>query len=80
MRDKTLKAKAQIRLEPGDITEHAPDLSGIRPRAPELIPGRFTAALGLSGAPLGVSCVHLGGVLDASSYVARKVSGISMPF
>ena len=42
LRTKTLKAKAQIRTDARDLRAKAHDLSRLKPRTPELKPGRAT--------------------------------------
>ena len=60
---KTLKAKAQIRSEARDLKAKAHDLSGLKPRAPELKPGSVLVNLSSSWAPRGASRGPLGGLL-----------------
>ena len=70
LRTQTLKAKALIRTEARDLRAKAHDLSGLKPRMPELMPGVFLVALGPSGAPFGASWASLGGVLGSPEAAA----------
>ena len=70
LRTKHLKAKAQIRTEARDLAK-AHDLSGLKPRTPELKPGSLFVALGPSWASLGPLLKPLGPLLAVSFRLLR---------